>query len=70
MAEFKDRLKQLREEQGYTREYIGQGLAKSGNYVARLEAGTEPPYLSELVTLYHLFDVSFAYLIGESDIRN
>ena len=70
MAEFKDRLRELRHEKGITQNELGEVLGTGWTHVSMLETGKSSPLLSELVVLYKFFGVTIAYLIGESDIRN
>lgn len=67
--EFKDRLRELRHEHKVSQAELGVVMGRGWTYVSRLESGDISPVLSDLVKLRDLFEVSMAYLIGESDQR-
>ena len=70
MAEFKDRLKQLRKERGLTQKELAEIFKTTGVAIGRYEKGLrEPNNLDTLIGLAQFFDVSTDYLLGLSDER-
>ena len=62
-------LKKLREERGMSQTDLAETLGTSKRTVIRWEMGDSNPAFSDLVGLAKLFDVSVAYLIGETEQR-
>lgn len=63
----KERLKELRKENGYTQKQVAKALNKSETGYASWEQGLAEPGLCDLVTLCKLYGVTSDYLIGLSD---
>ena len=86
MAEFKDRLKELRKERELTQSELAELLGKTESVVRKYENGTvypasgvaimryekchREPNLGTLMGLAKFFDVTTDYLLGLSDERN
>lgn len=64
-----DRLRELREERGLTREELTAKLGWSTNQVYRYEAGINDATGKMIVKMARFFDVSADYLLGLSDER-
>ncbi len=61
---FPKRLRDLREERGYTQTFVAQNCDVSIQCISSLEAGNRNPTGSTLVALAEFFDVSIDYLMG------
>jgi transcriptional regulator with XRE-family HTH domain len=64
-----DRLKQLREEKGYTQEYIAEYLGVKQQTYSRYENNVSEPDIETIHKLVKLFNVSADYLLGLSKFR-
>jgi transcriptional regulator with XRE-family HTH domain len=64
-----DRLKQLREDKGWSQTYVSErlGIKRSSTY-ANWEYGIRDPDTETLVKLAQIFEVTTDYLTGASDI--
>lgn len=69
MAEFKDRLKQLRLEYNMTQTMLSKRLNYGYTAVANYEAGRTQPSIDILKQLADIFNTSVDYLVGASDKR-
>lgn len=69
MAEFKDRLKQLRKERNMTQAMLSKQLNYGYTAIANYESGRNEPTISTLKQLAEIFHTSVDYLIGSSDER-
>ena len=67
---FGQRLHDLRTENGYTQETLGEKLGVSPKTIGTWERGTREPPMKAIDTLAKLFDVSSDYLLGRSDSRH
>ncbi len=67
MAEFSDRIKQLRAEQGMTQEALGNIIGVTRFSVYTYEKGLNYPEVRCLITLADYFKVSLDYLVGRTD---
>lgn len=65
--EFKDRLKELRTEKGYTQKDIAEVLGLSKTGYAGYEQGYREPDLKTLIKISKAFGVSTDYLLGLTD---
>lgn len=65
-----NRLKQLREENGWTQLQLSEKLDCAMSSVAMYENGSRKPSLDVLVKLSEIFNCSIDYILGQSDIRN
>ncbi|MBO5046731.1 MAG: helix-turn-helix transcriptional regulator [Clostridia bacterium] len=65
--EFREKLKQLRTDRGYTLKETALKLGLSQNAFANYEAGIREPSLSILKKICDVFDVSADYLLGRTD---
>ena len=68
--EFKDILKQLREEKSVSGKKLSVELQFSPNLVYAWEKGRAQPNIETLIKLAEYFDVSVDYLIGATDDFN
>lgn len=66
---FSERLRILRNEQGYKQEYLAEKLNISNTVMSRLENESTVPKFDVLIRLSDIFNVSIDYLIGISDNR-
>ena len=66
---FSERLRILRNEQGYKQEYLAEKLNISNTFMSRLENESTVPKFDVLIRLSDIFNVSIDYLIGISDNR-
>ena len=67
MAEFSDRIKQLRAEQGMTQEALGNIIGVTRFSVYTYEKGLNYPEVRGLIILADYFKVSLDYLVGRTD---
>ena len=67
MAEFSERIKQLRSEQGMTQEALGTIIGVTRFSVYTYEKGLNYPEVRTLMTLADYFKVSLDYLVGRTD---
>ena len=65
---YRERLKNLREDNDYTQAYIGGLLQKSQQGYNHIETGRAELKIEDLVILCRLYDVSADYIIGLTDI--
>lgn len=65
--EFKDILRQLREEKGISGKKLSATLQFSPNLVYAWERGRAQPNIETLIELSNFFDVSVDYLVGKAD---
>ncbi|MDE4542296.1 helix-turn-helix transcriptional regulator [Thermoanaerobacterium sp. R66] len=68
--EFKDRLKDLRNEYKKDRYELAKFLNVSYSTIAKYESGLRSPDKETLNKLANYFNVSVDYLLGRTDIRN
>lgn len=64
-----NRLRELRKEQGVTRQKIADEMLITQRTLARYETGEHEPRLSMVFDLADYFNVSIDYLVGRSDVR-
>jgi transcriptional regulator with XRE-family HTH domain len=62
-----ERLKELREERGLSRQQLGDALNLSPTAIAGYEQGYRVPKLGNMQDLASFFTVSLEYLIGKTD---
>ncbi len=67
MSDFSKRLKELREEHGFTRTHVAQSCGVSVQCISSLEMGERNPTGSTLNVLADFFDCSIDYLMGRED---
>ena len=65
--DFKDRLKQLRNNQGVSQQTLALEIRVSDTALQNYEYGKREPSMSTLIALADYFDVSLDYLVGRSD---
>ncbi len=65
-----DRLKHLREENGYTQEYIAEYLGVKQQTYSRYENNVSEPDIETIYKLIKIFNVSADFLLGFSKFRN
>ena len=68
--EFHERLKQLREQNGWTQNNIASVLNIAKSTYVKYERGEREPRYGTLVALSEIFQVSIDYLLGKSEIDN
>lgn len=61
---YRQRLKELREDNDYTQAYVGSVLKKSQQGYNHIEAGRAELKIDDLVLLCKLYKVSADYIIG------
>ena len=66
---FAERLKQLREENGYNQEYVAEYLGVKQQTYSRYENNVSEPDINTIQKLTVLFNVSSDYLLGLSEYR-
>jgi transcriptional regulator with XRE-family HTH domain len=66
---FAERLKQLREENGYNQEYIADYLGVKQQTYSRYENNVSEPDIITIQKLTALFKISSDYLLGLSEFR-
>lgn len=67
LAEFGDRLRQLRERQGLTQEDLARALATNAGTVSRWERGLGNPQAAQLVQLAEALGATVDYLLRGTD---
>ena len=67
MQEFKDRLKELREEQGLSMKELGLKIGVSDASVCKWENGVSEPKITYILRLSEFFECSTDYLLGVTD---
>lgn len=67
---FSQRLKELREEHGYSVRELADLCDISKSAISLYEQGKRKPKIEALEAIADIFNVDMAYLVGESDIRN
>ena len=67
--EFKDRLKELRDETGKMQKDFAAELEINAPKYSRLESGKQQPSIQELIQLAEYFHVTIDYLLGFSDSK-
>ena len=67
MAEFKDRLRELRTEKGLTQQELGDAIGLHGMSISGYERGVKKPSFEALDSLADVLNVSIDYLLGHSD---
>ncbi len=65
--EFKDRIKELRLQKGYSQMQLAQLTGISQSAIAKWELGKTEPTASAIITLARFFDESSDYLLGLED---
>lgn len=69
MAEFSERIKELRKEKGLSQEGVGNIIGVKKYAVYSYEKGRACPDMKGLIALAEYFDVSMDYLAGRTDKR-
>lgn len=69
MAEFKDRLKQLREEAKLTQPQLAEKLKVSNGAIGNYEAGVRKPRIEDLENIADFFNIEIDYLVGRVDTK-
>ena len=67
MITFKDRLHELREEEGITKTELAKRTDLSESAIGRWESGTRTPTLDCLLALANYFNCSIDYLVGRTN---
>jgi transcriptional regulator with XRE-family HTH domain len=70
LANFPERLKELRTETGLTQEQLGERIGVQRMTIIRWEGGSNPPSDENLLLLAQLFKTSTLYLRGDIDDRD
>ncbi|BCJ95510.1 hypothetical protein acsn021_30790 [Anaerocolumna cellulosilytica] len=70
MANFSDRLKELRKDKHLTQVNMASFLECTEQHYQRLEYGKVTPNANMIIKLADFFDVSADYLLGRSDNRD
>lgn len=69
MAEFKDRLKILRTEMGWSQDCLAYKLGTTRSTIGNYEQGTRNPDIEMLEQIADLFNVDMKYLLGTQEKR-
>lgn len=64
------RLKQLRQEKGFTQENLGKILMVNKSSISRYEKNEQIPEINTLHKISEVFNVTLDYLLGKSDFRD
>ena len=67
MANFSERVKELRRKKGVTQEALGKILGIRQDAISTYEHGKNYPEVRKLVALADFFEVSLDYLMGRTD---
>lgn len=62
-----DRLKELREEKGYTQSKVAELIGVQRYTYAKWEQGRVEPSICDLIKLSSVFNVSIDYMVGKTD---
>lgn len=65
-----NRIKNLREEFGYTQQDLANKLDSSKSVIGLYESETRKPSMEVLIKLSEIFNVSIDYILCKTDIRN
>ncbi len=68
--DYKERIKNLREDNDYTQEYVAQYLGTSQTMYARYERGANELPIRHLISLSKLYNVTTDYLLGLSNYKH
>lgn len=68
MSKFKERLKELRKEKGFTQKQLSQVLNISEDSIYNWEKGRSEPSITDLINLAIFLDVTIDYLVGRTEI--
>lgn len=68
MAEFKDRLREVRLKRGLTQGQLADAVGLKYQTISRLELGREKPTYETAIKLTKALDVSYDYLFGRDDL--
>ncbi len=63
----KERLRELRKENGYTQKFVAKAINKSETGYASWEQGLAEPNLNDIILICELYGVTSDYLIGLKD---
>ena len=69
MANFSERIKELRKEKGLSQEEVGSIIGVKKYAVYSYEKGRACPDMKGIIALAEYFDVSMDYLAGRTDKR-
>lgn len=69
MAEFKDRLRELRKEKGLTQQELADFVGINRSTFPLYELGKREPVLTNVIPLANYFQVTTDYLLGLTDER-
>lgn len=69
MANFSERIKELRKEKGLSQEDVGSVIGVKKYAIYSYEKGRACPDMKGLIALADYFDVSMDYLAGRTDVR-
>ncbi len=64
---FNERLKILREDEGFTQQHLAEVLNVSTSAVSHYENGTREPTIGTLIQMADILNVSVDYLVGNTD---
>ena len=67
MANFAERIKELRRKSGMSQEALGKILSVRQDAISTYERGLNYPEVRNLIILADFFDVSTDYLLGRTD---
>ena len=70
MVKIADRIKQLRKKKGVSQSQLAEAIGVKNNTVSTWERGTRKPDFDALQLLSNYFEVSFEYLLGNSDKKD
>lgn len=70
MAEFKDRLKELRKERRISQSDLAKAIDVSASSISMYEVGERTPELETFEALADFFNVDMNYLKGKSSVKN
>ena len=67
---FAERLRELRKRYGWTQEQVGKEIGVEKTTISNYERGGRMPAQRILMQLAKLFDVTYDYLVGRSDVEH
>ena len=68
MAEFRERLREMRLKRGLTQAQLAEMIGSQSSEISKLELGKVKPTYKTALKLVHALDVSYDYLFGRDDL--
>lgn len=69
MADFRSRLKELRDEKGMTQVQLSEALGLSKGAIGNYESGARRPRLEDFEAIADFFNIELDYLYGRTNVK-